>query len=156
STLGGVCVWDAASGKERVTLREPRTPDTPFEILGSITWSPDGKQLATASFSSPRVGIRIWEVATARVILTLRDGFWDTVSWSPDGKHLAGTGRIRGGNESIIRVWDLSIGKEKIDLKHRVVAESLPSPRGVPVAWSPDGKQIARGGNPGTVWDAIT
>jgi hypothetical protein len=86
-------VWDAASGRELLTLKGHTG------LVYSIAWSPDGTRLATASIDQTA---KVWDAASSRELLTLkghRSNVW-TVSWSPDGTRLA-TGSLDG----TAKVW---------------------------------------------------
>ena len=69
-----------------------------------------------------------------------------TAAFSPDGKTLAA-----GGGEGIVRLWDVSAGEVRRELKgHHGWVRSL--------AYSPDGRTLATGGKDGYVvlWDPNT
>jgi hypothetical protein len=85
-------VWDAAGGRERLTLRLTAT-------VQAVAWSPDGKRLATGGND----GTKVWEVAGGRELLTLQGqtGKVLSVAWSPDGARLA-----TGGDDGTVRVWE--------------------------------------------------
>jgi WD40 repeat protein len=74
-------VWDAASERELATLRGHTDKVT------NAAWSPDGKQIVTASWDQTA---RVWGAASGRELATLR-GHTDKVTnaaWSPDGKQI--------------------------------------------------------------------
>ncbi len=56
-------MWDAATGKELLTLRG-HSGD-----VNSVACSPDGKRLATASADQTA---KVWDAATGKELLTLR------------------------------------------------------------------------------------
>ena len=49
-----VKLWDAATGKEKSTLRAHSAP------VMSVSWSPNGKTLASGSFDGT---VKLWEVS---------------------------------------------------------------------------------------------
>jgi len=73
------------------------------EIFG-MTFSPDGKTLATASWDST---MKMWHVASGEPLLTFKSKFgvsW-SVAYSPDNSMLAfGSGRAEGGEITLLRV----------------------------------------------------
>jgi eukaryotic-like serine/threonine-protein kinase len=152
-------VWDAASGKDLLTV-----PDTGR----SVAFSPDGKCLATTSCVLTRNtsnngwmgpitdGIRILDVSTGRVLAKFSpwrpDGVGEQtprvgpddcrLTYSPDGKWLAS---LRFND---ILLWEASTGKEVRRLRgHSSTVCSL--------SYSADSKKLASGSADETVriWD---
>ena len=132
--------------------------DIPFIIfeghtssVNSISFSPDGKTLASGSFDET---IRLWDVATRKVIRTLK-GHTDpvrSVAFSPDGSTIAsGSGIWRGDGDNTIRLWDTETGNHI----HTLTEHAEPVRN---VAFSPDGSTIASGSQDYTIrlWDAET
>src|ERR1700676_4668339 len=71
------------SGRPELFLQTGHT-----DLVDALAFSPDGKQLATASWDGTAI---IWDVETGEKLWTLR-GSWGVVSspaFSPDGKQLA-------------------------------------------------------------------
>jgi hypothetical protein len=87
-------VWEITTGRELLTL-ESYTSE-----VSSVSWSPDGKQLATGNEDGTA---KMWETTTGRALLTLQGhtSALRSVSWSPDGKRLA-TGSVDG----TAKVWE--------------------------------------------------
>ncbi len=108
----------------------------------SVTWSPDGKTLASASGDNT---IRLWDPASGKTLRTLighTGPIW-SVTWSPDGKMLASA-----GEDKTIRLWDPASGSALRSIAgHTDFVYS--------VAWSPGGKLLASGSKDKTVrlWD---
>lgn len=131
--------------------------------LFSISWSPDGKSIATGSYGrhSPAIWkqrlvseVAIRNSATGKKRLTItsqRD--WGPVrflGWSPDGRKLAGI--YKGVGDffyPVFRVLDTESGKEAYVLEGKREG-------GLDLAWSPDGSRLAGCIYPDSVrvWDA--
>ncbi len=112
--------------------------------------SPDGRYVAARSRTADeghRFSLRVWEVATGRVALTLpaRGMVIDRIRFSADGRRLI-TSEARGS----LHVWDLENGRQMLRLnahKTRVQCAGL----------SPDGAYLLSGVGRGlTVWDTGT
>jgi WD40 repeat protein len=113
--------------------------------IHSMSWSPDGKRLATASADGTA---KIWDAAGDRGLVTFKGDTdqIDSVSWSPDGERLA-----IGSEDGTVKVWDAANCRELLSLKgHTDGVDS--------VCWSPDGNRLATGSFDGTskVWDVTT
>ena len=72
--------------------------------VNAVTFSPDGKQLASGSWDHT---IRLWDAATGAMLQTLEghSGYISAVAFSPDGKQLAS-----GSDDETIRLWDAATG----------------------------------------------
>ncbi len=78
-------IWDATTLKARHVLTGHS------HNISSLTWSPDGRFLATGSWDQ---SVIIWDVSTGKRAATLTEGLDEvvnTVAWSPDGNLLATT-----------------------------------------------------------------
>ena len=103
----------------------------------SVTYSPDGKCLASGSNDET---IKIWNMVTGKEVKTLR-GHNDevtSVTYSPDGKYLA------SGSYKIIKIWNAATGRE---IKTLTGYNSWV----LSVAYSPHGKYLASGGADNTI-----
>jgi hypothetical protein len=71
--------------------------------VNSVSYSPDGKTLASGSFDKT---VKLWEVETGKLLQTLKghEGFVNSVSYSPDGKTLAS-----GSWDNTVKIWDLNL-----------------------------------------------
>ncbi len=127
-TDGTIRVYDPATGRERPPRLGPvpRIPAGPAAgeapaaagrpiVMASMTFSPDGAILATASTINSGVfpwwgAIHFWDFARGKELHrtpTFRRGA-SSLSFSPDGKRLAAA----VGWEPIVRFWDVATGHE--------------------------------------------
>ena len=134
---GIIYLWDVMTGELRQELTG-HTDDVP-----SISFSPDGKTLASASDDST---IRLWDVMTGERRHTLIGyaNWISSVSFSPDGKTLASGGLDeQPGANNTVYLWDAESGEHRHTLTtgtHLVHS----------VLFSPDGQTLAIAGIDGT------
>jgi WD40 repeat protein len=98
----GLCLWDAATGRE-VRRLEQSNPGG-FLLVFSLTFSPDGKTLASAHGGIGRLhdvasGRELWRVPSQKDV--------HSIAIAPDGRLLA-----TGGDEAVIILWDRGTRKE--------------------------------------------
>jgi WD40 repeat protein len=125
-------VIDVATGKERGRL------EGHVAELTTITFSPDGKRIATAD----ELGlIRLWDADTLRPLNDPQGHRVPVVTarLSPDGKHLLTT-----AVDDTVRIWDLGTGKE-MRVFNAAGDKDAPSVASLPPAFTPDGKAIVYG-----------
>ena len=110
----------------------------------SLTWSPDGKRIA--SNSSDRV-MRIWETENGKMIKNFTGFlFYNSVCWSPDGSRIAFS--TSDYAVSICNANNYQITSTLLGHKKWVTS----------LHWSPDAGLLASGSNDGEVkiWDTNT
>ena len=105
--------------------------------VGRIAISPDGSMLATVGDSGP---VKLWNVATETVVATCPGRL---AEFSPNGKILATNGS--GDDATSVIFWDAKTGSKLRALKpdHFMAVSAI--------AFSPDGKRLATGGQDGMV-----
>ncbi|HEV3260605.1 MAG TPA: serine/threonine-protein kinase [Gemmataceae bacterium] len=114
-------------------------------IVRTITWSPDGKLLATGGGDNL---IRIWDAATLtqRAVLRGHSDSVYSVAFAPDGSTL-----LSGSADNTLRLWQVDSGEQlRLFEGHRWFVLS--------VAFSPDGRHALSGSSDKTVrlWDVRT
>ncbi len=149
---GEVVIWDLSNGQTLLTLRG-QTEFGSDSAPAHVTYSPDGKRLATNEGQT----VRVWNATTGQEILALRgvEGIVTRTAYSPDGLRLAAASR-----DGSVKVWDAVTGEEVLVLRgHTSAVHGL--------AYSSDGRRLATaagGVNKGgerlytqvKLWDALT
>jgi WD40 repeat protein len=147
---GYVTLWDVSTGKKLQTLQGH------LDGVNDISFSPDGKTLASASSDKT---VRIWELATGKTLKILQ-GHLEAldVSFSPDGKTLAASSADTLAatgifTKSLVNLWDISTGKE---IKTLIQGDLLPKLDSI--HFSPDSKILAATYSDHTtkLWDVST
>ena len=136
-----VSVWETATGNEVSVLRDHK------DIITTLAYSPDGRQLATGSIYEENE-VRIWDEAKGKPLFVCKGHTNEVVllAFSPDGKRLAS-----GSMDQTVRLWDTLTGREVATLKgHKSVVNDL--------AFSPDGKTLISTSRDQTLrlWDTET
>jgi WD40 repeat protein/serine/threonine protein kinase len=124
--VGQAEVWDAASGRELLTLHGHSN------VISSVTFSPDGERILTGGWDNTA---KLWDAASGRELLSLdlkgHNIQSRSVAFSPDGQRI-----VTGCGDMTAKVWDAASGRELLRFSESVFC----------VAFSPDGKRIATGG----------
>jgi WD40 repeat protein len=153
---GTVRIWDIAAGKERHTWKP-----NPQIYIGGMVFSPDGKSLAVKSNDQT---LRLYNVEDGKEIRKLgaqpnaqRRVFFggnpgSSMAFTPDGKSVLSGAMEFENNQvtAVIKRYEVETGKEVGTIK---------GPQGgfQSLALSPDGTNVAWGGNDGVlrIWDLV-
>ncbi|MBD2165561.1 PD40 domain-containing protein [Calothrix membranacea FACHB-236] len=127
-------LWDLESDRKLPPLSHEGA-------INTITFSPDGNYIATASEDKT---FKLWEVESGKNIYSRSHGnAVNAIAFSPDGKYLATSANTDlGGGEAVgilrgdnaVRIWEVKNGKQVARLSNEGQINRL--------AFSPDGKYV--------------
>lgn len=132
--------WLATSGEGRsVRLHRISEPGSPAIVLGrhaddlrTLTFSPDGKTLASASMDN---NAKLWDLEKFEERLTLRG---HTAALNGIDFHPSGAVVATAGDDETVRIWDVRTGQELVAINPGVGTV-------LAVGFSEDGSQLACG-----------
>src|SRR5262249_8612395 len=141
-----VIVWDVET--QQSVLSFPPAEWTKLTVIlfgiGRVAWSPDGRQIATASGETAMV----WDAATGdrRFTWHCGEGEVQNLTWSPDACSLLVRTQV-----GTLALLNLPRSQDALVLRGHTKAVRCAS-------WSPNGRWIASGGydNTARIWDAAT
>ncbi|HLI09640.1 MAG TPA: serine/threonine-protein kinase [Ktedonobacteraceae bacterium] len=110
----------------------------------SVTWSPDAKNIASASYDQ---SVQVWKAATGTLIFSYsHNGAANSVAWSPDGSFIASS-----GEDAVVRVVNAKTGGSVLVYQGHTASV-------YEVKFSPDSSRVSSVSADKTVrvWDAQT
>jgi uncharacterized caspase-like protein len=131
-------LWSVATGQELKTLKSH------VGGVGSVTFSPDGRRLASGSHDKMTL---LWDVSTGNLedAFVGHAGWVNTVAFSRDGRKLASA-----SEDGVIRVWDIATQRPLQTLTGH-------SDRINSITFSADDKLLISGSNDTSIklWDLV-
>ena len=127
-----ITVWDAETGKSRITLRDP---DTPIGEICDIACSPDGQHVASVGADCR---LRVWKTETGE-LLTCHAAHTKpirAVAFNQIGNLIA-----TAGDDRKVRVWPATVPFEEQPKNEFTDKYCVYS-----VAFGPDGNTVTTGG----------
>ncbi len=162
-----VCLWEIKTdqlvrkleGHEDRVTSVSFSPDGALLVTGGITRWVEEVQRSYINFGPADI-VRLWDVKTGKELRKF-SGRGSVVAFSPDGKLVAAAGALHLVDQSIpgelgidqaslVHVWDVTTGKERLQLRDEASAVSVtPDSRFLVVSWGTEihcGYSWRRGG----------
>ena len=135
ASLGGdntALIWETGLQNPALTLTGHEND------VGSVAWSPDRTQIATASMDGTA---RTWDAQSGKPLQVFKghEGWVNQAAWSPDGKRLA-----TAGEDGKACLWDAASGEQ-------VRCIEAGGGKIWALAWAADGQRLATGSFDGAV-----
>ncbi|KAI3879506.1 hypothetical protein MKW92_000883 [Papaver armeniacum] len=133
-----VHLWDATESSSS----ELMTADADTGPITSVSWAPDGHQIAVGLNNSE---VQIWDYTSNKLLRTLRGGHQSRVGTMDWNKHILSTGEMDG-----------LIMNNDVRIRNHIVQTYRGHDQEVcGLKWSPSGQQLASGGNDNLIhiWD---
>jgi WD40 repeat protein len=118
-------IWNVANGSVIRTITDV------LEYTQSITYSPDGRRILTASNN----GIRIWDAGNGQTIRTISsETRFTNAVYSPNGRYITAYTNDRSTQVYAIQIYNAETGQEIRSIPIRLSGSNL--------AYNPDGSQL--------------
>jgi WD40 repeat protein len=154
ASIDAVRAWDARTEREVFKLPAAQGKNSlPYQ---AVAFSPDGRYLVTGKIDG---AVQVWDGGTGQEVGTLDSHKREIrgVVFSKGGEHLASA-----SSDGMVKLWDDAkrLDKKRLDEKKgpRLILRARVAGPSLSVAFSPDGRRLATGGEKNTVkiWDVQT
>ena len=125
--LPGAMIWDAVTGEKLSTFEGHNIG----YYINDVDWSPDGSQLATASWDTDVI---LWDSNTGEEMLTFTNHVYpvNSIDWSPDGSRIIST-----SNDGEALIWEAATGQVLLPLMPEEFTASISDSK-----WTQDGQRV--------------